>query len=327
MTMETTMRSDAGTTDTVTSGTLGARRRLAARLARLLGAFGVGMLLASSLGCAGSYARTAPAAAEAAPVVSVAPAPPPPEAALAGAPSAFESAPTTALPPARERPGLGTEWGETRDSPLRDVAFYRASEAHPFATAEVRYNDEPGVEALADYATQRGARTHEAPAVSGSITVSVHDENGSPLEAVQVGGRWFVIGQEGMRYTIVLQNHTGHRFEAVTTVDGLDVMNGGPGSVHNRGYLLMPYDSVEIDGFRQTHETVAAFRFGRVGDSYAAKTGSARNVGVIGVAFFNEARDPWTPSTDDETRRRVTANPFPAEPSRDDRRYAQPPRW
>ena len=24
-------------------------------------------------------------------------------------------------------PGLGTEWGETRDSPLRDVAFYRAN--------------------------------------------------------------------------------------------------------------------------------------------------------------------------------------------------------
>jgi hypothetical protein len=200
------------------------------------------------------------------------------------------------MPPARERPGLGTEWGETRDSPLRDVPFERASQGHPFATAEVRYNDEPGVEALADYATQRGARTRETSAVSGSITISVRDENGAPLEAVQVGGRWFVIGEQGMRYTIVMQNHTGHRFEAVTTVDGLD-------------------------------ETVAAFRFGRVADSYAAKTGTARNVGVIGVAFFNEAGDAWTPSSDAETQRRVTANPFPGDPRHDDRRYAQPPRW
>ncbi len=130
-----------------------------------------------------------------------------------------------------------------------------------------------------------------------------------------------------MRYTIIMQNHTGHRFEAVTTVDGLDVMSGGAGSVENRGYLLMPYDSLEVDGFRQSHETVAAFRFGRVGDSYAAKTGTARNVGVIGVAFFNEAGDAWTPASDEETQRRVTANPFPADSRRDERRYAQPPRW
>jgi len=318
--MMATTRCEAGTTDTMILGTLGARRRLA----RLLAMLGVGMFLASATGCARGYAMTSPAEPEAAPVVAAAPPPPP---APMGGVAAAEAPAATALPPARERPGLGTEWGETRESPLRDVAFVRASESHPFATAEVRYNDEPGVEGLVGYATQHGARTREAPAVSGSITMSVRDENGAPLEAVQVGSRWFVIGQQGMRYTIVLQNHTGHRFEAVTTVDGLDVMNGGTGSVHNRGYLLMPYESLEIDGFRQSHETVAAFRFGRVGDSYAAKTGTARNVGVIGVAFFNEAGDPWQPSTDDETRRRVTANPFPADPARDDRRYAQPPRW
>lgn len=320
-----TTRSDVGTADTTTRGTSSTRRRLGARLARLLGALCMGVFLASSTGCAAGYSVAVPSAAEPAPVVAVAPAPeapPPPPPALA-----FNSVAPSPMPAARERPGLGTEWGETRDSPLRDVPFERASQGHPFATAEVRYNDEPGVEALADYATQRGARTRETSAVSGSITISVRDENGAPLEAVQVGGRWFVIGEQGMRYTIVMQNHTGHRFEAVTTVDGLDVMNGGAGSVYNRGYLLMPYESLEVDGFRQSHETVAAFRFGRVADSYAAKTGTARNVGVIGVAFFNEAGDAWTPSSDAETQRRVTANPFPADPRHDERRYAQPPRW
>jgi hypothetical protein len=313
-----TTRTGSTVTDTTASANAGLRRRFL----RLLGAIGAGLVLAGSAGCAAGYADSAPASAKEAPVVTVAPAPPPQAMARDDV-----APPLTALPPAvRERPGLGTEWGETRDSPLRDVAFDRASQGHPFATAELRYNDEPGVEALAGYATQRGARAHEAAAVSGAITLSVHDENGSAVDALQVGGRWFVVGEAGARYTIVLQNHTGHRFEAVTTVDGLDVMNGKPGTVQNRGYLLMPYDSLEIDGFRESHETVAAFRFGRVADSYAAKTGTARNVGVIGVAFFNEAGDPWMPGTDDETRRRVTANPFPADP-RDDNRYAQPPRW
>ena len=54
-------------------------------------------------------------------------------------------------------------------------------------------------------------------------------------------------------------------------------------------------------------------------DSYAAQTGSARNVGVIGVAFFSERGDSF--NDDRDTRLRDTANPFPAS----DPRYAQPP--
>jgi hypothetical protein len=137
---------------------------------------------------------------------------------------------------------------------------------------------------------------------------------------VQAAGHTFVIGEAGERYTIVLENHTGHRFETVSTVDGLDVISGKPGTVRSRGYLLMPYATLEIDGFRQSTETVAAFRFGRVADSYAAAAGSARDVGVIGVAFFRERGDRWSPWSDREVDIRATANPFPG-----DGRFAPPP--
>jgi hypothetical protein len=76
---------------------------------------------------------------------------------------------------------------------------------------------------------------------------------------------------------------------------------------------------VEIDGFRQSVDTVAAFRFGSVRGSYAAqKTGDARNVGVIGVAIFNERGTNPVPWSSDEAQKRRDANPFPGQ-------FATPP--
>ncbi len=221
-----------------------------------------------------------------------------------------------AAPPPRERPGLGTEWGETRHSRVHDVVFVRDSST-PFATVALNYNDRRGVEALASRVAER-ERFREVPTGGGAVSVSIRDESGDPLEALKVSGRTFVIGEAGQRYTIVLQNRTSHRFEAVTTVDGLDVVNGKAGSFDNRGYVLMPFATLEIEGFRQSGSSVAAFRFAAVKDSYAAQMGSARNVGVIGVALFAERGDSFVPES--ELRLRDTASPFPADP-----RFAPPP--
>ncbi|MGI8436442.1 MAG: hypothetical protein ACR2NX_05995 [Chthoniobacterales bacterium] len=71
-----------------------------------------------------------------------------------------------------------------------------------------------------------------------------------------------------------------------------------------------------VDGFRQSTEAVAAFRFGSVNESYAnQKYGDSRNIGVIGLAIFNEY---GTTPLDEEARRRLRANPFPG-------RFATPP--
>jgi len=246
-----------------------------------------------------------------------APAPPPvsTQGASPGTGGAHAEAPA---PPADQRPGLGTEWGETRDSRVHDVAFYRADE-RPFAIAAMHYNDRAGVDAQIRYHGVTGGSFREYAARGGAITISIRNAYGSPLEAFRVGDRTYVVGTAGERYSIVITNHTAHRFETVATVDGLDVINGRPGDLSYRGYVLMPYATLEIDGFRQSHQTVAAFRFGRVADSYAAQTGDARNVGVIGVAFFAERGDTYS---DDELRTRDTAQPFPGS----DPRFARPPR-
>lgn len=220
-------------------------------------------------------------------------------------------------PRATERPGLGTEWGETRSSHISEVQFRRAHPSSPDQLAELYYNDYPGVKAMARYADWRELAS--ASTDRGFITVALHDEGGNPLRAVHANGRTYAIGEAGQRYTIVLHNNTGHRLEAVASVDGLDVLDGKEASYSKRGYLVPAWGDVEIDGFRQSMDEVAAFRFGAVRDSYAARTGSDRNVGVIGVAVFAEEGDfetlPWTR---EEIERRRTADPFPG-------RFASPP--
>ena len=58
--------------------------------------------------------------------------------------------------------------------------------------------------------------------------------------------------------------------------------------MRKRGYILPAYGSATIDGFRTSLDQVATFRFSSVADSYAGRLGQARDVGVIGVAFFPE---------------------------------------
>lgn len=258
---------------------------------------------------------------------------PPPPAPATAAPGDFasggaasksatnESAPTRqSAPEPRERQGLGTEWGESRTSRVHDVTFVRADHDRPMAVAQIFYNDKNGVDALANFHQSRGPRGRDLEAADGAVTVSIRDGNGDPLETARIGDRTYIVGQAGQRYTITLQNRTQHRFEAVATVDGLDVINGKTGTLDNRGYVLMPFATLEIEGFRQSQDAVAAFRFGAVADSYAAQTGSARNVGVIGIAFFSERGDSFI--SERELRLRDSANPFPGS----DPRFAQPPR-
>lgn len=237
-----------------------------------------------------------------------APAPAPPAArgeTAASADGAYQPTPA----PKEERPGLGTEWGETRQSRVSSAPFERADGDRPLSATSFFYNDESGVRA----ALGAGFWERRSPGVSaagGALTVRVVDDNGTPLPMFSAGGRSYVMGGDGQRYAIRIENQTGARFEAVATVDGLDVIDGQPGSFEKRGYLVQPWSTIEIDGFRRSEEEVAAFRFGRVRDSYAAKRGSDRNVGVIGVAVFQErgSNYPWT---DRELYRRDSADAFP----------------
>lgn len=212
------------------------------------------------------------------------------------------------------RPGLATSWGEQRDSRVSEVSFARDG-VQPFGLVAIRYDDERGIHA----ATGRDMEFAHAgvfPIAGGALSVSVVDAGGEPLPGFVASGRGYVIGDQGDRYMIRIINHTPGRFEAVTTVDGLDVIDGQDGSTSKRGYIVAPWGTLDIEGFREGWDAVRAFRFGSVEDSYAVARGKGQNIGVIGVALFAERG--WHFSHHDESRRRSEADPFPG-------RFAPPP--
>ena len=226
--------------------------------------------------------------------------------------------------PPEERPGLATHWGETRYSPARQVDFERASAHQPAATYQLHYNNRRGAQLMLPNGHWSSS---EISALGGSVRLSMVNPNGERFSALRQGERLVTMGDPGERYALLIENHSGQRFEVVATVDGLDVLDGEDGDLDKRGYLVNAYSSVLIDGFRRSNDEVAAFRLGDVGNSYAASKGKARNVGVIGFALFDERQPDYRPYQPSARRRhtsdieqRRSAEPFPGT-------FAQPPRW
>lgn len=223
-------------------------------------------------------------------------------------------------PAALQRPGLGTEFGEERESRMGYGEFVRAGGNRPLATTAVYYDDEAGVRAQA---TGNPGFAEPPPSARGLLELTLRDGGtGFALRSVNAGGRRFVAGDPGRRYVVELRNRTDARLEVVLSVDGLDAIDGRPASYRKRGYLLPPRGRLRVEGFRQSLDTVAAFRFASVRNSYAAQRyGDTRNVGVIGAAIFGErGRLPFG-AGDEEIERRRRADPFPGRG-----RFAEPPR-
>lgn len=139
-------------------------------------------------------------------------------------------------------------------------------------------------------------RRRVVPPAPPPYRVSLEELDGSVLPTFQQQGSTYVLGEPGERYNIRVHNPTGERIEVVVTVDGRDAISGEPGDyVSQRGYLIEPWGSLLVEGFRRSLDEVAAFRFtGRAG-SYSALRGTPQHVGVIGVAVFPERARPPAP--------------------------------
>jgi hypothetical protein len=210
-----------------------------------------------------------------------------------------------------ERPGLGTKWGEDRTSRVQWQNFARADSNFPAIDAAVHYDDLTGIRAMIGHTILKN-RAIDLPAYRGSAIVSIglQDDHGNYLPTANINGRIYVVGQAGRRYQIVVRNNGENRIEAVLSVDGLDVMDGRRASFKKSGYILRPHGRLVVAGFRQSMDSVAAFRFGSVRESYAhQKYYNSSNVGVIGIAVFEE-RGTDDPRREKEAKRRLNAQPF-----------------
>lgn len=121
----------------------------------------------------------------------------------------------------------------------------------------------------------------------------------------------YVAGNPGERYAVRLVNRSGGRLLAVLSVDGVNAVTGETASPAQSGYVLEPYASAEISGWRKSLQEVAQFYFTALPDSYAARTERPDNVGVIGVAVFRERPRPRVQPSLEAPRNR--AAPAPAQ--------------
>ncbi|MHC9085698.1 hypothetical protein ACYX7E_11805 [Luteimonas sp. RIT-PG2_3] len=103
-------------------------------------------------------------------------------------------------------------------------------------------------------------------------------------------GEQWVAGQPGHRYGVRLVNTTAERLLVVLSIDGINAITGDTAHPAQSGYVLAPWQSTEISGWRKSMQDVAQFVFTDLPDSYAARTGRPANVGTIGIAVFRERR-------------------------------------
>jgi hypothetical protein len=115
-------------------------------------------------------------------------------------------------------------------------------------------------------------------------------DSGQELQAYYHRGEYWVAGRPGAHYAVQVRSQNGERLLAVTSVDGINVLTGETAAVDQRGYVFSPWEGYDIAGWRKSDSQIAAFTFTSIPKSYAARTGRAGNIGVIGVALFREVR-------------------------------------
>lgn len=114
----------------------------------------------------------------------------------------------------------------------------------------------------------------------------------TPADEYYHNGAIWIEGREGNNYTIDIRNNTPARALFIVSVDGLDVLAGQPAGPGSQGYVVNPYDTISIPGWKLNDQQAAEFFFSRSRDSYVnAIGGSTSNTGVIGAMVFAEYQD------------------------------------
>jgi hypothetical protein len=125
------------------------------------------------------------------------------------------------------------------------------------------------------------------------VDIDVIDrDTGEWLPEYRHRGQHWIPGDPGHRYSVRLTNTTGERVLVVLSVDGVNAVSGQTAASSQTGYVLAPWQTTEINGWRKSMQDVAQFYFTDLPDSYAARTGRPNNVGVIGIAVFRERSYP-----------------------------------
>jgi len=162
------------------------------------------------------------------------------------------------------------------------------------------------------------AHAASAAAVGRLVDLTVYDRSSQrTLPVYRHDGRYYIAGEPGHRYQISLRNRAGADMMAVLSVDAVNAISGDTADWSQTGYVLDPYASTDVLGWRKSMSQVADFVFTDFAQSYAVRTGRPDNVGVIGVAVFRRQHvyTQPVPVADAALRESYTPRPAPAVPA------------
>jgi hypothetical protein len=224
----------------------------------------------------------------------------------------FSSPPggATPAPITTHRPGLATVAGRETWAPVQNGWFHRKNSGLPDAVDSFHYNDEAGAKAMMEPLGGGWRHSGMFSTAGDRLKAGLANWEGD-LPYLEKGGQRVVMGAAGQTFQIQIKNTTKHRIEAVISVDGLDVLDGQAASVRKNGYVLEAGQEYTIQGFRKNCDNVKQFVFGAVSDSAAAKKGLAHNVGVVGLAVYEEDEAAAKMDQLAEAYKRSGASAFP----------------
>ncbi len=201
---------------------------------------------------------------------------------------------------------LGTRWGDEIQSTVSSVNLKRLSN-QPVAEVQVRYADKDFV----------GREINSISVGAGQISFVITNDMAKKLPMYRVDNNYYLSAKEGQSYQLRYTNHSNRTYEIVASVDGLDVINGKSASRSYNGYVLRPYSTLVIEGFRKNNNTIASFIFSKPKDSYANNnpSGSIYNVGIIGSVVYelNAPKKPQTITTPNPYAPNPQPQAFPAD--------------
>lgn len=161
------------------------------------------------------------------------------------------------------------------------------------------------------------AHAHAAHAIGRRLDLSVYDRTAQRTLPVYLHhGRYYVAGEPGHRYRIVLRSQSGEDLLAVLSVDGINAISGQTAAWPQSGYVLYPLAATDVAGWRKSRTEVADFVFADLVQSYAARTGRPDNVGVIGVALFRRRPEPVYAPNAPVAQEAASSAPMPAPAAR-----------
>lgn len=116
--------------------------------------------------------------------------------------------------------------------------------------------------------------------------------NGKPAKEYMSDWKTYIEGREGTKFSLRLRNNTSERKLFIPAIDGLSVMDGEDASEESGGYIVQPWSTITVDGWRKSNSEVAEFFFSSPKDSYRKCMKKGNNIGVIGVLVFDEKQKP-----------------------------------